>query len=249
MALVLLLLAFASFTFGLVTAVANQAWKLEAAHQQATERNGYIYGTTGTVLAVLRGNESRVLVEPDQIAPMMKHAIVAIEDRRFYEHDGVDLRGIARAVWADVTNKPVVQGGSTITQQFVKNAIFVDDRVDRRKVKEAALAWQLEQQWDKDQILTAYLNTIYFGNGAYGVEQAALTYFGHGASKLTLPEAALLAAIPSDPARYDPSATLARARRRNLVLANSSTRARSRAATHCASAAPLPQPEDMRPPR
>ena len=87
---------------------------------------------------------------------------------RFWNHRGVDLRGIARAAWEDVANKQLVQGGSTITQQFVKNAYVKKERTISRKVKEAALAWQLEQEWTKDEILTAYLNTIYFGNGAYG---------------------------------------------------------------------------------
>src|SRR2546430_1903832 len=151
----------------------------------------------------------------------MKHAIVAIEDKRFYEHRGVDVRGMLRALWADVRDQKVVQGGSTITQQFVKNSCVSDQRTIARKLKEAALAWQLEQRWSKDRILTAYLNTIYFGNGAYGVEQAAQTYFHHGAGqgKLTLAEAALLAGIPEDPAAYDPATNQSAAReRRNLVL-------------------------------
>ena len=111
----------------------------------------------------------------------MKHAIVAVEDKRFYEHRGVDLRGMARAVWADVTHRGTVQGGSTITQQFVKNTYLTGQKTIARKLTEAALAWQLEQKWTKDQILTAYLNTVYFGNGAYGVEQASKVYFHHSA--------------------------------------------------------------------
>ena len=181
----------------------------------------------------------------------MKHAIVAIEDRRFYEHQGVDLRGIVRAAWQDVSNKELVQGGSTITQQFVKNALVEDDRTVSRKVKEAALAWQLERQWnDKDRIVTAYLNTIYFGNGAYGVQQAALTYFGHGASELGLAEAALLAAIPADPSRYDPLTHPRNARaRRNLVLRYLFEQGKiNRRDLLVTSAAPLPRREDVRPP-
>ena len=116
----------------------------------------------------------------------MKQAIVAVEDRRFFEHRGVDIRGIARAVWQDLRNRAVVEGGSTITQQFVKNAYVKSSRSFERKLKEAALAWQLEQQWPKDRILTAYLNTIYFGNGAYGIEQASRVYFRHKASSLSL---------------------------------------------------------------
>src|SRR5918999_2232284 len=171
----LALLSSTAFTFGFVTAIAGEIPKLDPAYQERIEKDGYIYANDGkTVLAVLRGEQSRVLLEPDQIAPLMKHAIVAIEDHRFQEHDGVDLRGILRAAWQDISNREVVEGGSTITQQFVKNALIEDDRTISRKVKEAALAWQLESSegWSKDRILTAYLNTIYFGNGAYGVQQA-----------------------------------------------------------------------------
>ena len=133
------------------------------------------------------------------ISPWMKHAIVAAEDKRFYEHRGIDLRGMARALYADVSNRGTVQGGSTITQQFVKNAYLTSRKSVGRKLFEAALAWQLEQKWTKDRILTAYLNTVYFGNGAYGVEQASKIYFHHKAKALNPAESALLAAIPEDP--------------------------------------------------
>ncbi len=213
-------MAFASFSVGLVTAIAGEIPSLDPSriHNQS---DGYIYAANGRVLSVLRGSQSRVVLRSSEIAPVMKQAIVAIEDRRFYEHRGVDLHGIIRAIWADIRNKRVVEGGSTITQQFVKNTYTKNQRSIGRKLKEAALAWQLEQRWSKDRILTAYLNTIYFGNGAYGVEQAAQTYFHHGAApgKLRLWEAALLAGIPSDPSAYDPATNPAAAReRRNLVL-------------------------------
>jgi penicillin-binding protein 1A len=213
-------LAFASFSVGLVTAIAGEIPSLDPSriHNQS---DGYIYAANGRVLSVLRGSQSRVVLRSSEIAPVMKQAIVAIEDRRFYEHRGVDLHGIIRAIWADVRNKRVVEGGSTITQQFVKNTYTKNQRSIGRKLKEAALAWQLEQRWSKDRILTAYLNTIYFGNGAYGVEQAAQTYFHHSAAPGTLRlwEAALLAGIPSDPSAYDPATNPAAAReRRNLVL-------------------------------
>src|SRR6266540_723279 len=148
----------------------------------------------------------------------MKSAIVAIEDRRFYEHPGVDVRGIVRAVWADVRHKRVVEGGSTITQQFVKNVYVKNQRTIARKLREAALAWQLEQRWKKDRILTAYLNTIYFGNGAYGIQRAAQTYFNSTAERLDLAQAALLAGIPADPSRYDPVANPRAARQRRRAV-------------------------------
>src|SRR5919201_422193 len=127
---------------------------------------------------------SRILVPSSKISNQMKLAIVAVEDKRFYEHRGVDLHGILRAVLQDLRHKKVVEGGSTITQQLIKNTYLHNQRSIGRKLREAAYAWQLEQRWSKDRILTAYLNTIYFGNGAYGVQQAALTYFHHGANKL-----------------------------------------------------------------
>jgi len=171
------------------------------------------------VLSILRGSQARIIVSSAQISPWMKHAIVAIEDKRFYEHRGVDLRGMARALWADITSQGAVQGGSTITQQFVKNAYLTSQKSIGRKLFEAALAWQLEQRWSKDRILTAYLNTVYFGNGAYGVEQASRVYFHHSAATMTPAEAALLAGIPEDPSLWDPVAhpQLAKARR-NIVL-------------------------------
>jgi penicillin-binding protein 1A len=217
--LALFILALSSFTFGLVTAIAGEIPKLDPSRQRH-EVNTRIYDSTGKrILAVLRGNENRVLVEYGDIAPVMKQAIVAVEDRRFFEHRGVDLRAIGRAVWADVSEKGVVQGGSTITQQFIKNTYVRNQRSIGRKLREAALAWQLEQQWSKKKILTAYLNTIYFGNGAYGVDQAALTYFGHHAKRLTLAESALLAGLPADPSRYDPATNprAARARRETVL--------------------------------
>jgi len=221
LALVLGLLSMASFMFGLVTAIASQLPQYDPAHQQKIAHDGYIYDRNGQLLAVLRGKESRVILKSQDIAPVMKQAIVSIEDKRFFEHRGVDLHAIGRALLADIEHKSAVQGGSTITQQFIKNAYVNDNRSIARKLKEAALAWQLEQRHrdDKDWILTAYLNTIYFGNGAYGIGQAALTYFQKPASKLTLPEAALLAGIPRDPALFDPVTNpKASKERRRVVL-------------------------------
>jgi len=197
---------------------------------------------------VLRGSESRVIVRSDQIAPVMKHAIVDVEDRRFFEHRGLDLHGMARALWADVRNEKIVEGGSTITQQFVKNAYVKNERSLGRKLKEAALSWQLEQQWSKDRILTAYLNTIYFGNGAYGIEQAARVYFGHSAEKLTLAEAALLAGIPADPSLYDPVANrkAAHQRRRVVLQAMLDEHDITYNEFRLANRTPLPKAEDVR---
>jgi penicillin-binding protein 1A len=217
----LFLVCLVSFAYGLVSAVASDLAALEPSKDKRPEQLGYIYASDGkTVLAVLRGDESRVVVGSDEIAPVMKQAIVAVEDKRFWEHRGVDFRGILRAVWADIENKEVVQGGSTITQQFVKNTYTKGQRTISRKLREAALAWQLEKRWSKDRILTAYLNTIYFGNGAYGIEMAARVYFDTHAADLTLPQAALLAGLPASPGAYDPAKNPGRARLRRATVLN-----------------------------
>jgi len=214
------MLAFVAFCLGFLQALSGSLGQLDPAQLQKNEVDGRILARDGhTVLAVLRGSEARTIVRSNQISWTMKHAIVDIEDQRFYEHRGIDLRGMMRAAWTDITQGKVVEGGSTITQQLIKNSSHQEQRTVARKLREAALAWQLEQSRSKDWILTAYLNTIYFGNGAYGVERAAQTYFGHSAATLTIPEAALLAGIPRDPGLYDPFRDPKAAKaRRALVL-------------------------------
>jgi penicillin-binding protein 1A len=241
------LVSISSFTFGFVTAMAGEVSALEPRNWKE-QVNGYVYASDGkTILSVLRGSESRVLVEFEDIAPVMRQAIVAVEDRRFYEHRGIDVRAIGRALWADIRHQRLVEGGSTITQQFVKNAWVQDQRTLARKVREAALAWQLEQDWETDRILAAYLNTIYFGNGAYGIHQAAKIYFDKAPADLTLPEAALLAGIPADPTNYDPVAqpVVARGRRDVVLQAMLDTGVITRADYLAAREAALPDPDEV----
>jgi len=167
-------LAAVSTVFGMMMAVASDLPKLEL----KSARNSVILDKDNHQLGYLTGNQKRVFVTEAEVAPVMKHAIIAIEDRRFYTNEGVDLRGIGRAFFQDVVQKKVVQGGSTITQQLVKNALAAqDDRTLFQKLREAALAYHLTHEWSKEKILNNYLNTIYFGNGAYGLEAAARTYF------------------------------------------------------------------------
>ncbi len=244
---VLGLLGFASFSFGMVTAIAGQIPNCDPARVHH-EVDGHIYANDDhTILATLRGTQSRILVPASDIAPVMEQAIVAVEDKRFYQHHGVDLRGIARAIWADITSQHVVQGGSTITQQFVKNSCVSTEQTITRKLKEAALAWQLEQQWSKQRILTAYLNTIYFGNGAYGIQRAAQTYFNTTAKKLTLAQAALLAGLPADPSGYDPVTNPRAARARRLEVLHDMLAQHDITASDERTAArtPLPRPQDV----
>ena len=149
----------------------------------------------------------------------MRDAIVAVEDERFYIHNGVDFLGILRALWANVRHREIVQGGSTITQQYIKNAYIEDDQTLDRKLREATLAYQLEKQWSKEKILNEYLNIVYFGEGAYGVEAAAQEYFGVHAADLTADQAALMAGLLKAPSAYsprrDPDTAMSR---RDLVL-------------------------------
>ena len=242
------LFCFVSFAYGFVVGIRGDIPQLDQTSQRHQQLDGVIYDSTGKrVLARLVGSESRKIVSSDEISPVMKQAIVAIEDKRFFEHRGIDVRGIARAVWQDLQNKKVVQGGSTITQQFVKNAYLTSKRSISRKLKEAALAWQIDQVWSKDRILTNYLNTIYFGNSAYGIERAAQVYFGHGAAKLTLAEAALLAGIPSDPSLYNPvtDPKAARQRRHEVLQAMLDQKDITYNEYRLANRTPLPKPGDI----
>jgi penicillin-binding protein 1A len=237
-------LALTSFCVGFMTAAASSLSQLDPQRRQPQVDGKIVTEDGSRVLAILRGSEARTIVDSSQIAPIMKHAIVAIEDRRFYEHRGIDVHGLLRALWTDLSSGKIVEGGSTITQQFVKNTYRQNQRTIARKLREAALAWQLEQRWSKDRILTAYLNTIFFGNGAYGIEQAARTYFDTTAAKLTLSQAALLAGIPRDPGLYDPvrNPRAAKARRalvlEKMVEQGDITRADARRAN----SAPMPAP-------
>jgi penicillin-binding protein 1A len=225
----LTLLAAVSTVFGMMMAVASDLPQLE----DPAIGNTVLLDRRGKEIGLLTGNQRRLYLQEAQIAPVMKQAIVAIEDRRFYTHEGVDLRGIARALYQDVVAKKAVQGGSTITQQFVKNALAAQDkRTVFVKLREAALAYHLNRKWSKDRILRNYLNTIYFGNGAYGIESAARTYFASAhpgceedkvrpcAAVLEPQEAALLAGVVASPSGYDPIANPPASRaRRDLVLA------------------------------
>ena len=153
----------------------------------------------------------------------LRDAVVAIEDRRFYEHDGVDFTGIGRALGANVSAGEVAQGGSTITQQLVKILYTGRERTVTRKIKEALFAYELESKNDKNAVLVTYLNTVYFGRGAYGVEAAAQRYFGKPTSALDLAESATLAGVIRSPSRYGSSsvssaAVEATTKRRDVVL-------------------------------
>jgi penicillin-binding protein 1A len=163
-----------------------------------------VYAADGSLLTRLHAEEDRSPLALDDIPVVLRDAVIAAEDRRFYSHTGVDVRGIARAAVRNAESGETSEGGSTITQQLVKNTLVTPERTYQRKVREAALAMGLERTLTKDQILERYLNTVYFGEGAYGAGAAARVYFGHPATKLTLAEAALLAGLIRSPSRADP---------------------------------------------
>ena len=162
--------------------------------------------------------EKRIFVPLQQIPPGLRNAIIAVEDARFYSHFGVDVRGILRATYANFRHGRVVEGGSTITQQLAKVLFLTPDRSFSRKVKEALLALELEKRYSKDRLLELYLNQIYMGHGAYGVEAAARMYFGKSVQDLTLPEAAMLAALPRSPGNYSPFERPELAQRRRAIV-------------------------------
>ncbi len=178
-----------------------------------------IYDSAGNEIANIHAAENRVPVKIEQIPINLQHAFVAVEDNRFYEHRGVDPQGLLRAVYTNIVAHEIAEGGSTITQQLAKNAYLTQERTMKRKIQEVFLALQLEKQYTKQEILEMYLNQIYFGQGAYGVQAAARTYFGKDVQDLNLSECAMLAGIPKSPNYYSPFNNLdASKERRNVVL-------------------------------
>jgi penicillin-binding protein 1A len=166
--------------------------------------NSFVYAYDGSLLGSIPAERNREPVTNAQMSKWLPRATVAIEDRRYWQHGGVDYVGIARAAWKDVSAGKVLEGGSTITQQLVRNLYTGQEKTFTRKIKEACLAIKLAQKRSKPWILNEYLNSVYYGNHAYGVEAAAQTYFAKHASELTLLQAALLAGLPQAPSDYDP---------------------------------------------
>lgn len=187
--------------------------------KDATARTSIVYAADGTEIAQWHGEEDRTVVPLDDIPQALREAVISIEDERFYSHNGVDTQAITRALVANAEERGVAQGGSTITQQVVKLLFTGGERTLTRKVKEALLAYELEARTDKDRVLETYLNTVYFGHGAYGVEAAAQRYFGKPANALDLAQCATLAGVINSPGRYSPiDAPEASRERRDLVI-------------------------------
>ena len=210
----------------LIVSVALGIWLISIARDlpdtsglTEVERSASIafYDQNGRLIA-RRGSAHGRVAERDDLPPYLVDAVLAVEDRRFYDHFGVDVRGTARALWANLRAGRVVQGGSTLTQQLAKNLFLTPERTMRRKVQEMMLAFWLENRFSKDEILELYLNRVYFGGGAWGVEAASMRYFGKSVSELNLGESALLAGLLKAPSRYSPVSDAERAAARATVV-------------------------------
>jgi penicillin-binding protein 1A len=257
------ILAVVSMVFGMMMAVSQDLPAIYDFAQYKASKNSEVFDASGEPIGTLTSNQNKILLTSGQISPNIKNAVVSIEDARFYEHAGVDFQGIGRALVRDILSQSAAQGASTITEQFVKNALAAQgSRTLFEKFREAALAYRLERHWSKDKILTEYLNTIYFGEGAYGIEAAARTYFGNahpGCGTATEPcasvlepwEAATLAAIIASPSAYDPKIYPENAlMRRNLVLEKMYEQGYiTETQLEEGSQQALPSPDDIEPPK
>src|SRR5215210_39249 len=207
---------------GLAGVIAYHAAQLPPIDQLAVPKrppNIAILASDGTLLAN-RGETGGRTVGLKELPPHLPKAFVAIEDRRFYDHFGIDVVGVSRALVRNLTHRGVAQGGSTLTQQLAKNLFLTQERTASRKIQEAILALWLERKFSKDQILELYLNRVYFGAGAYGVEAAAQRYYGKSARNVSLSEAAVLAGLVQSPSRLAPNRNPEAAQNRaELVLA------------------------------
>ena len=178
-----------------------------------------LYDKNQDVITTLHGRENRFHIDIEEVPLHVRNAFIGAEDVRFYEHSGVDIRRIVGALWEDIRSGSLKEGASTISQQLIKMSHLTSEKTWTRKAQEAYLAYQMEKEYGKDEILEMYLNIVYFGNGAYGIEAAAQTYFGVGTKDLTLSQAALLAGVIKSPSRYAPHIQYDNAiARRNLVL-------------------------------
>ena len=210
----MLILAFAGIVFGIARAYVDTAPSLDLTLIDEQAQTSFIYDANRNLITDYKGTENRVMVSISQVPENLQHAFVAVEDARFYTHNGVDIKRIIGALIQNfITGSQ--QGGSTITQQLIKNTILSSEQSYKRKIQEAYLAMQLENQYTKDQILESYLNTIYLGENYYGVYTAAQGYFGKELNQLTLRECAMLAGMCTNPYYYNP--------RRNFYTRRSET--------------------------
>jgi penicillin-binding protein 1A len=217
---VCLLAALVAAAFTGATAFRNSC-DLDSLRPVTIGENSFVYAADGSLLGAIPAEKNRQPLTFGEMAPWALRATVAIEDRRFWEHGGLDYEGIIRAAVKNLEQGKIVEGGSTITQQLVRNLYIGNERSFERKIKEACLALKLNEAWTKERILETYMNQVPYGNQAYGIEAAAQTYFAKSAGDLNLVQSALLAGLPQAPSAYDPFARpeAARARRAEVLLA------------------------------
>ena len=178
-----------------------------------------VFDSHGRLITTLHSDQNRLPIDINKVPQNLQNAFIAAEDNRFYEHIGIDPIGIFRAIFANLTNRGIAQGGSTITQQLAKNAFLSQEQTLKRKIQEAMLALEIEHKYSKKEILEMYMNQIYFGQGAYGIQTAAKTYFNKDVNELTLTQRAMLAGLPKSPNYYSPFNNLNEAKKRkNVVL-------------------------------
>ncbi len=200
-----LFLAGTAFVLGLFVYYAKDLPNPEKINKRVLAESTKIYDRTGEhLLYEIYGEEKRTAIKGEDIPDTVKYAMIVLEDRSFYDHHGVDFRGIARAAWVDLVKREAIQGASTINQQFIKNSILTSKKKYSRKIKEIILAIEIDTKFKKDEILRMYLNEIPFGSNAYGIESAAQTFFGIHAKELTLAQSALLASLPNAPSYFSP---------------------------------------------
>src|SRR5579875_2563410 len=214
-AIFLVVLFAAGSIAGIVAAYSRNLPDISRMADYQPARSTRVYARDGSLLATLY-KENRIWVPIAKIPPIVRDAFIANEDHNFYYHHGVDFGGIARAAVEDLTHHKIEQGASTITQQLARGLFLTDQQTISRKIQEALLAMEIERYYTKDEILERYLNLIYLGSGAYGVDAAAHTYFGEDVWKLTLGQAAMLAGIVPAPSDYSPFTNIKLARDRQL---------------------------------
>ncbi|WP_018924260.1 transglycosylase domain-containing protein [Salsuginibacillus kocurii] len=170
----------------------------------AVASNSYLYDRDGNVFAERRNDEHRIYLAYEELPSQFMDSFLSTEDRYFFEHEGIDMSAVGRAFFVNLQAQGIEQGASTITQQLVRNIYLDNEQTYNRKLSEILYAYEIEQQYEKEEILEMYLNTVYFHNGAYGIEAASQMYFGRAASELSLAEIAFLTGIPANPSYYDP---------------------------------------------
>lgn len=216
--IILYFIIMAAILSGLFLQILTQLPNVETISIYSPSETTEIYASDGTILAKLHREENRYVVPLDKIATILQKAVISIEDERFYQHRGMDLHGILRAAITNITKKRIEEGGSTITQQLARNLFLTRKKSITRKIAEIILALQIERRYTKAEILELYLNQIYWGHNAYGIESAANIYFGKHASDLNLAEATLLAGIIEGPEKYSPYKNMEAAKARQAVV-------------------------------